>query len=262
MSPERYTMPTITVRVDEETRERIAEAAEARGVTTSNYVRQALEDHFRVEEGETLEERPSGAEPLNLTSVERQMLVLLHRSILSAQGDLNESYYDAESEVRSIQALEGGFAGEYGLREFAGISEPMTQTECELVWDILDMFRVVQSSVEKLGTDGWAQLGIKSANYYGTFQGFDLNDSLESRLLMYARYLVKTGRWEEQADAFSSQNDRGNSHMPMLSSYRAMLRVFKPLWKQAIRGGTFRRHLSADEIEQVLIAGSTKRADS
>lgn len=255
-------MPVLTIRIDDETRARIGEAAERLGLTTSDYVRQALDDQLSVDDGGVLEERPGSHEALVLTPVERKILQLLHRSILAAKGDLHGSYYDAEAEVRSIQALEGGFVGEYATHEFADLSEPMTHAECELVWDIFDMFRILQFSVRELGEDGWGGLGLDRAEDVGTFQGFDLNDALESRLLLYARYLVKTERWEEQKEALGRENDGGNSHMPMLSRYRAMLREFKPRWKQAIRGSGFRAYLPVDDLRNILIAGGAKPTDA
>lgn len=246
-------MATVTLRLNDETRDRIAEAAEARGVTVSNYIREALELHLTVESGDIGAPRPNSGDSVSLTQYERKVLQLLHRITLATQGDLNASYYDSEEEVQMIKVLERGFAGEYA-REFADISEPMTRSECDLVMDIFDMFRVIQTSVRQLGEDGWNQLGVKNAEFHGTFSGFDLNDPEESRLLDYARYLIKTDRWTEQADAFSKANDYGNSHSTRLPTYRAMLRIFKPLWRKTIRGGLFRQYLTAEDLTQILLA--------
>ncbi|MCG2623032.1 YfbU family protein [Arthrobacter sp. I2-34] len=246
-------MATVTIRLEDEARDRIAEAAEERGVTLSNYIREALELHLAVEQPDELgSSRPGGEEAVSLTLFQRKVLQLLHRNLLATQGGLTESYYDHDQEVRSLKVLENGFAGEYA-EEFADISEPMTRAECELVWDILDMFRIIQGSVYELGEGGWDHIGVENAERYGTFRGFDLNDSLESRLLAYAKYLIKTDRWTEQSSAFSRENKGGNSHTPRLPTYRAMLRVFKPLWRQAVRGGS-RFHLSAEDLRQVLLA--------
>lgn len=248
-------MPTITIRIDDEMRDRLMEAAEERGVSASTFVRNSVEEHFRLEDGERLEERPSG--DLDLSPVERQTLVLLHRAILAAKGDLAEEYYDAKSEMRSIRVLENGFTSEYAGQEFAGIYDPMPKTEGELVWDILDMFRVIKFSVKELGANGWEQLGLKNAEWYGAFQGFDLNDEREARMLTYTTHLVESGRWEEQKEFMTGwTSDRGNSHMAMLGTYRDMLRTFKPLWKKTVRG--FGRHLSAEDVRKVLIAGGAK----
>lgn len=250
LQEKRPRMATVTIRLDDDTRDRLAAAAEARGLTLSTYIRDALEVHLELEPSEDLEERPGGGGVV-LTTYERKVLQMLHRITLATHGDLDRSYYDAEGEVRMIKVLEGGFASEYD-QEFADIDESMPRAECELVWDILDMFRVIKASVDALGEDGWTMLGMEGAESKGTFRGFDLNDSQESRLLAYARYLIASDRWAEQAEVFSRENDGGNSHRRMLPTYRAMLRVFKPLWREAVRGA--RWHLSPEDLKRVLLA--------
>jgi uncharacterized protein len=247
-------MATITIRLKDETRDRISEAAASQGRLLSDYIRGALEMHLALEQsGDIGADRPEAGEEVSLTPFQRKVLQLLHRNLLATQGGLEDCYYDHDQEVRALKVLENGFAGEYP-EEFADISEPMTRAECELVWDIFDMFRVIQASVRKLGKDGWNQIRVEDAERYGTFGGFDFNEADEIRLANYARFLVKTDRWTEQAEAFSRENDRGNSHGQMLPTYRAMLRVFKPMWRQAIRGGANRGRLSAKDVEQILLA--------
>lgn len=253
-------MPTVTIRLKEELRDRVAEAADAAGLQVSDYIRGALETHLALEQaGEVGADRPgTDAKEISMTAYERKVLQLLHRNLLAARGDLSDSYYDPELEVRSIKVLENGFAGEYA-QEFADILDPIGRAECELVWDIFDMFRVLQSSVRELGSEGWNQVEVEDAERFGTFQGFDFNDGTEIRLGNYAKYLIKTDRWMEQANAFSRENDFGNSHTQMLPTYRSMLRVFKPLWRAAIRGGISGWHLSANDIAQVLLAAPGAR---
>ncbi|SDI69782.1 hypothetical protein SAMN04488693_1198 [Arthrobacter subterraneus] len=249
-------MATVTIRLDDELRDRIAEEAELRGVTMSNYIRDALENHIRFEQTDQLESgRPGSREgDIDLSPFQRRLLVQLHRAILAAKGDLSAEYYDAAEEARGVELLEHGFTGEYS-EEFAGINPPMSQSECELVWDIFDMFRVIGSSVSALGKDGWTQLGVDER--YGSFRGFDGNHSLENRLLSYAKYLVRNDRWEEQANVFEGHGG-GNSHTQMVPTYRAMLRVFKPIWSLTVRSGS-RWHLSVDELRQVLEAAPGAR---
>lgn len=253
-------MATITIRLKDELRDRVAEAAEGVGLPVSDYIRGALETHLALEQaGEIGAGRPNAdAENVSITPYERKVLQLLHRNLLAAKGDLSDSYYDAELEVQSIKVLENGFAGEYA-QEFADILEPMGRAECELVWDIFDMFRVLQASVRELGKEGWNQINVDDAEHFGSFQGFDFNDATELRLGNYAKYLIKTDRWTEQADAFSREKDFGNSHAQMLPTYRSMLRVFKPLWRAAIRGRISRPYLSVEALEQVLLAAPGAR---
>lgn len=254
-------MPTVTIRLKEELRDRVAEAANAEGLPVSDYIRGALESHLALElAGEVGVDRPQADAPdMSLTAYERKVLQLLHRNLLAAKGDLSDSYYDPELEVQGIKVLENGFTGEYA-QEFADILEPMGRAECELVWDIFDMFRVIQSSVRELGKDGWNQTNVEDAESFGSFQGFDFNDATELRLGNYARYLIKTDRWTEQEEAFGRENDFGNSHTQMLATYRSMLRVFKPIWRAAIRGGISGRRLSAKDLEQVLLAAPGARS--
>lgn len=246
-------MPSITIRISDETRDRLAEASTGRGITASVYVRQALEDHFRLEDGDVLESRPGAGQTPELTPVERRVLQMLHRITLAAKGDLTNEYYDAGEEIQAIQALENGFTAEYAQHEFAGIYDPLPQAECELAWDVLDMFRVIGASVRELGNDGWGRLEIADAERHGTFRGLDLNDKREGRLHSYIAYLVKSGRWEEQADLMDGG---GNSHTRMLQTYRNMLREFKPRWKAAVRG--FDQYLDLEALRAVLLAGGAR----
>lgn len=254
-------MATITIRLKDETRDRIAEAAEAQGVLLSDYIRGALEMHLALDQsGDIGADRPEGGEEVSLTPFQRKVLQLLHRNLLATKGGLNDSYYDHDEEVRALKVLESGFAGEYS-EEFSDISEPMTRAECELVWDIFDMFRVIQASVRQLGKNGWNQIKVRNAERYGKFRGFDFNDADEIRLANYAKFLIRADRWTEQAGAFSPENDGGNSHTQMLPTYRAMLRVFKPMWRQTIRGSINPGYLSPEDVEQVLRAAPGAQAD-
>lgn len=247
-------MATITIRLKDEIKVRVDEAADVRGIPVSDFVREALEMYLRLEaSGDIGVDRPDEKEEVSLTPYQRKVLQLLHRNLLATQGGLDDSYYDHDQEVQALKVLENGYVGEYPA-EFTDISEPTSRAECELVWDILDMFRVIQFSVKKLGKDGWDQVKVKDAEYYGTFRGFDFNDSDEIRLANYAEFLVTSGRWTEQEEAFSPKNDRGNSHSQMLPRYRAMLRVFKPLWRQRLRGGGYSGVFSAPDVQKVLLA--------
>ncbi|MFJ6003657.1 YfbU family protein [Arthrobacter sp. NPDC092385] len=195
--------------------------------------------------------RPPDTDDIDLSPFQRRVLVHLHRAVMAAQGNLSAEYYDVEEEVRQIQILEHGFEGDYS-DEFAGINPPMSRAQCELVWDILDMFRIINASVDALGTEeenGWSKLGINQR--YGSFRGFDANHAVEHRLLSYTRFLVKNGRWEEQAH-FMNSRERGNSHRQMIPTYRSMLSVFKPIWSQTVKSGT-RWHLTEDNLRTVFM---------
>ena len=251
-------MPTITIRLTDETRARVTEAAEARGVPVSDLIRGAIEADLALEPSGTIgTDRPE--DEVTLTVFQRKVLQLLHRNLLATQQGGEDTSHDPEEDLRALEILEPGFAGEYH-REFSDITGPMTQDECELMWDIFDMFRVIQGSVRELGDEGWSQIHVEDAERHGTFRGFDFNRPEEIRLSNYAEFLVEDGRWTEQKEAFSRENDGGNSHSRMLPRYRAMLRVFKPMWSQIVRGGSSRGVLSAEDVERILLASPGARA--
>lgn len=238
---------TVMIDIDDDLQDQITRAAQRQGVTSSRYILDVLASHLRLEPPKGVDsDRPgSAADTPDLSPFERRILVQLHRLVLASKGDLGDSYYDKDDEVQGIQILESGFVGDYS-EEFAGIVPPMSQAECEVVWDIFDMFRIIGASVRALD-GGWKQVGVDE--HYGTFRGFDGNHPLESRLLIYARHLVKHDRWTEQADFVLRES--GNSQSEMLPAYRSMLRVFKPLWSEAVGSGV-RRHLSEEHIRQVV----------
>lgn len=248
-------MASITVRVTEEMHTRVGAAAEERGMKASAYVREMIEEKFRLDGIEILEKRPSA--DLDLTPVERKMLVMMNRILLSTKGDLDDTYYSKDQEVQAIQALENGFIAEYSDKAFGGIYDPMPRSDGELVWDILDMFRIIKFSVKELGDNGWDQLKVQGAERIGSFQGFDANDEIESKMWSYVRYLVKSGRWVEQEDfVLGDQSEQGNSHSPMLPTYRKMLRVFKPRWTKVVRGSE--HYLPVEDLTAILIAGGAR----
>ncbi|MGP5700712.1 YfbU family protein [Glutamicibacter arilaitensis] len=248
-------MASITVRVTEEMHTRVGAAAEERGMKASAYVREMIEEKFRLDGVEILEERPSV--DLDLTPVERKMLVMMSRILLSTEGDLDDAYYVKDQEVQAIQALENGFISEYSDKAFGGIYDPMPLSDGELVWDILDMFRVIMFSIQELEGTGWPHLKLQGGKRIGTFQGFDANDEIESKMWSYVRYLVKSDKWAEQRDfVLGDQWEQGDSHSPMLPTYRKMLRVFKPRWAAVVRGSE--RYLPVDDLTAVLIAGGAR----
>lgn len=236
-------MQSITIRIPDELKNLISAEAQKKGQTQSDYLRQLIETHAGQVKREPIQE-------VSLNAVERKTLALGYQLLLASQGDLPTELYDEESFRHSAEALERGYAGEYH-QIFAGTDEGLSHEECRLAWDILDMFRVIKFSVRDLGQSGWQHVGVVDAEHYGSFQGFDGQIDLESRLSGYVDYLVRTGRWEEQREFLEKTG--GNSHREMLPTYRSMLAEFKPIWRKAVgRGG--RVHLNAEEIRNVLLA--------
>ena len=54
-------------------------------------------------------------------------------------------------------------------------------------------------------------------------------------MLAYARHLLAGGRWTDLAEFFDDRQEGGNSHMPMLNTYRRMLDIFQPIRERMIR---------------------------
>ncbi|AKK09444.1 YfbU family protein [Corynebacterium testudinoris] len=241
-------MQSITIRIPDELKTLISDEAQNKGQTQSDYLRQLIETHAGQVRGDKFPRE--SIQEVSLNVVERKTLALGYQLLLASRGDLPDELYDAESFRYSMEVLERGYAGEYP-QIFAGADEGLSYDECRLAWDILDMFRVLKFSVRDLGQGGWNQIGVVDAEHYGSFRGFDGNLDLESRLMGYVDYLVRTGRWEEQRELL--KETRGNSHSEMLPTYRSMLAEFKPVWRKAMsRGG--RHHLNAEEIRNVLMA--------
>ena len=248
-------MQSITIRISDELKNLISDEAQEKGQTQSDYLRQLIETHAG-QIGEEKFERESDQD-VSLSVVERKTLTLGYQLLLASRGDLGDEYYDAKYFRNTVEALENGYAGEYP-RIFAGVDEGLSYNECKLVWDILDMFRVIKSSVGDFGQSNWEQIGVVNAEYYGSFRGFDGNIDLESKMIGYVKYLVHTGRWEEQKKFLEEK--RGNSHSEMLPTYRSMLAKFKPAWRKMISQAD-RVHLSTEEIRDVLMAAPGARLE-
>ena len=152
--------------------------------------------------------------------------------------------------------LERGYEGEYP-QLFPSHAEALNAYDCELVWDILDMFRVILSSVEALGENGWDAIGVEHAEWFGKFKGFDYQNEREIQMAGYTEYLVKSGRWTEQEELVKEGT---NSHRQMLPTYQSMLGAFKPVWREAVRGGG-RSRLSTQDLRKILLAAPGAQCD-
>ena len=247
-------MQTITLRVPDDLRTLIAEAAEANGQSQSDYMRQAIEVH--VKRVDPKHDRQPTEKNITLTSYERASLILQHQTLLAAQGHLPKESYDSKWHERAIEVLERGYEGEYP-QLFPSHAEALNAYDCELVWDILDMFRVIHFSVEALGENGWDAIGVEHAEWFGKFKGFDYQNEREIQMAGYTEYLVKSGRWTEQEELVKEGT---NSHRQMLPTYQSMLGAFKPVWREAVRGGGC-SHLSTQDLRKILLAAPGAQRD-
>ncbi len=206
-------MATITIRVDERTRLDLENLAETHDLTLSDLIRDQLD--VLLARGVT---KMRSDVPRSLTMAERLTLALQHQ-ILGNELD----GYEADHHRQCVEILQEGFAGEYD-KLFSAISAEMPRTECDLVWSILDMFRILSYSISELSRSEAKELDDR----FLKFGGLDLNDSREGRMLTYIQYLVKTDRWTEIQERLDEVGDRGNSHSPRLAVYERMLAVYQP----------------------------------
>ena len=209
-------MATITLRVEDQVKDDLEALARSRDITVTDLLRPLVEEAV----GRPASESRS-VHPAHLTAIERRTMSLLHQ-VLDKLDLEDENYHRLRA-----QALDEGYTAEYG-DEFLGMEPELPVRDCELVRDILDMFRVIRASVNRLGPSAVA--GLEHTGLL-EFAGFDANDPLEGRLLNYARHLLETDRWTDLANYFDDAHDGGNSHHQALPSYRRMLEAYEPLFK-------------------------------
>jgi len=240
-------MPTITLRIDEQKRSELEALARGRGETLSDLIRAAIDDVVLGREGDR---SPIRTGPPSLTLVERSLLATQHR-MMARMEDVD---YESENHRSMAEILENGFSGEYDTL-FANFDPELSRSECRLLWDLLDMFRVVEASLSRLDDEQKKEVG-DHAEHALSFRGFDGNDALEGRLARYTRFLVDQGRWTEQAKVL--KHDGGNSHTPMLETYQRMLVAFDPIWSKRTsdysRGSEDRFHLELEDLKAVYAA--------
>jgi hypothetical protein len=209
-------VPTITLRLNDTTKNELDALARSRGQSLSDLIRSALDGLLLRD----TDENRLNITPRSLTAVERQQLALLHRILARVVGDDNDVDGDKAYQLERAQVLEEGFVGEYS-KEFCGMAPELSARDSTFVLDVLDLFRVVTFSMNKLESDGVdIDEDLRCAL---RFDGFDANDPTEGQMLAYARYLVSEERWAELLDTFSAKNDRGNSHGRRAAMYRRML---------------------------------------
>lgn len=228
-------MPVITIRVDEAVRDDLDDLATSRGTTVSALVRGQIDALIG-------RERAGGEErgPVALPQVTRYSLALQHRTLdrlNEVLGRIDPDYEDPDFEdgyyKHAVETLESGYSGEYD-ELFRGIDPEMSRQECGLLWDIFGMFSTLKLSLERLSPESRHELGEEAIDQL-TFQGFDGNDPLELRLLVYARFLIGAGRWNDFAEHFTVEGGMGNSHFQALPGYLQMLKTYQPLYEQLLR---------------------------
>ncbi len=247
-------MAVLNIRVEDRIRDQLKELADAEGVTVSEYVRDLVMEAIipvyerRVQHGD----EPA---PETMRITDRQVLSMLHRILArvlpdDAEGDKGDDG-DADHQLSRARMIESGFTGEY-WQEVAGFRTELSRRDCTRVLDILDMFRVITYSIERLEEKGTAV--SEDLRYRLEFRGFDHNDGLEGHMASYVNYLMSDGRWTELQPQVQ-KNDDGNSHHRMLDIYLRMLAEHRRIMDG--RGLGFSRDaylLSMEELQQIATA--------
>jgi uncharacterized protein YfbU (UPF0304 family) len=163
----------------------------------------------------------------DFTVKERLFLVNQYRILEKLYPDEAEFYAKQRKIVASGYALNW----EWLAPEISSTDQSLTIEECIEVCDILEMHRAL--------SDSRASTGINADTV--RFWGFDGNT--EVKQLDYAHYVLTSGDgWSE----IRNERDDYNSHLPLLDSYRAMLREWRPLPDKF--------NLSKEEIERITSA--------
>ena len=246
-------MGQLNIRIDDHSRDQFDALARARDLTTSDLVRDLIAQAL----GRDDYDRPRGdTTPTSLSALDRRRLGMQHEilAMLTADESQEGGGYEAEYHCQMVDVLKSGYTAEY-YRTFQMIQTEMTDRECGLVKDMLDMFTQIEWSVEQLSEEERTTLGEHS-HYALTFRGFDFNNSQEGRLASYAEFLIKDNRWESMAKYFDALHERGNSNAPMLATYQRMLSVWKPMWAQKVKayGGPTKYRFTAGELKEILAA--------
>ena len=246
-------MATLTIRLDDQTRDDLQAAAHSEGQTLSEFVRARLEDAVHDFGGQSSDVPKTAME--TLSTRDRHMLALLHRILGRVlPEDANGTDGDKDYQLERAEVLESGFTTEYWA-EFAGLQPELSMKDGKFVMDVLDMFRVTRYSIDRLDTEEETPLQDSTRDALD-FRGFDRNDELERQMADYVAYLVTDDRWTEQKDYVLGPR-RGNSHRKMIPIYSRMLSRYRMVRETRGRsGGIGSSLLSSDELEQIAAAVS------
>lgn len=161
-----------------------------------------------------------------MTPTER-LIIWNQYEILRLLDKSENDYYAEKQEI-----VANGYEPYYPQLNPSIVEEPTSAELCEEVEDILDMFRAIKFSCDRLG--------YTPKSPRANFNGFDANATTgHYGIAVFLRRKQK--KWEELAD-----RDDNSHSMASLPSYRAMLKE----WRQ--RGKSF--ELTASDIEAIADA--------
>jgi uncharacterized protein len=241
---------SVTIRLDDDSRDQLEEIARTQGVTLSDLLRGQID-------GLLGRDVPMhDAVPHALSCPQRHALAQQHEVLAVLQADEQES----EHHRAMATVLREGYAGEYG-EVFVDMRSEVARSECKLLWDILDMFRIIEVSIDRLPAVDRDALGVAVERQL-RFGGFDRNDPRERRLLGYVHYLVGRGRWAELKPRLAEIGEDGNSRSRRLPSYERMLAAYTPIHEQNAKGtrgyNSAPGRLTLHELKRVADALATR----
>ncbi|WYP24761.1 YfbU family protein [Alkalihalobacillus sp. FSL W8-0930] len=162
----------------------------------------------------------------------QERLILINQYLILEKLDPS----NAGDLARYREALEMGYSRHYAEPPNASLHEEMSLERCDLVIEILNMYRNLIFSSQKLNN---GKSDVK-------FSGFDGNEASENDMLIYADYYVRDlSRFKEIEENLENENSF-NSHFPMLETYKNMLEVYRGKLARNKFG-----NLSEDDIKEI-----------
>lgn len=162
---------------------------------------------------------------------------------------LSDSDYEKRDLEEKIEAFQGGYEGMYEniFDDFGIFDSSLSKDDCEKVWDILEMYRGIIYSYNRLVED---KTNTKLKKEDVAFPGFDKRDDEECKMMLFVQYFIgKMGRFSEIGYI---SNPDFNSHMPMLHRYEDMLKI----WDGYVKDSAQNQYLMSEaQICQLLQAG-------
>ncbi len=231
-------MPTIQINISDDAKSRLDSIAQENMSTPSNIICDAINSMA----GGSRAKSPEDMAPYFLSSTNR--LILRNQEfLLSMCEDLDE--YERKDHAKNVEILESGYTREYST-VFRSLLSEVSYSLCEELYDLLDMFRILRFSYDKLSEKERSQ--VKESDI--SFRGFDGNDNTESLLMNYARFIFRDEKYGELEEPMKRFSDNGNSHCQNLPMYRRMYRCFDPMWRK--NPLITQELLSLSEIQQVV----------
>jgi len=160
------------------------------------------------------------------------------RLIIANQFRILEKLYPEEADYYSQhrKAVEEGYKLHYNWI-MESLHDEMPEADCQEVLDVLDMYRALTFSCQKLKKED----AIEADEI--RFPGFDGNS--ETRQFSYVNYFIlDLGRYNELR--YGAEYPDFNSHSPQLDKYRRMLSIWETHKEK--------RELNAKEIKAILEA--------